>query len=672
MENRNIIFFQLANLTDKESRQHFVVRQNEFHRIISEIKRDNMEGSVQHFIMLGRRGSGKSTLLRRIEAEINMDIQLTKKFIVVNLSEEQAGIYRLHDVWDTVIREMKERNILIDEVLWIDYLDDTTSYSKKLFLSIQKVLKRDKKKLILLVDNIDRIFNAIGDESHLLRELLTNYNDIRIIGGSTRMSEHYWKYEKPFYQFFSLIRLEALTADEVKDLLLYWSDYLNRPVIREFVEKHPGKLNTIRVLTDGMPRTLLYFIQLLINRPHQNGFDYLRFILDKATPIYQERLLKLPPAQRKIVLELSFFWDAVNVQQLIEKCKMTSKVISAQLNQLEKSGIVEKLKGQKKNYLYRISERFFNLWLIMTQGGPMEKHQVKYLKLFLESWYDQIELKQILTEHLDLFKSGSLKPTYAAMMTKALANLPRITLNEQDDLIYKTMEYKGVEVKDVSYLPEPSDKIFRMTIQLIKDRKFKKARKELELIDQESANKYFYYGLSFHREGILEEAEKYYLHAIDKCNIDALYNLAVLYYFENKNQTKVLQLLEQIPLTKQDEKYQLFYPICLLWAGKMKKYEILIEEIIPELIKKEQLERLKLLFLELLTHHQSRMVWGWFTSKTYGEPLKKFNRPIYYVAAGMAGKEAKEELLKAGPELEESIEQIKEYILVRQKLYYGK
>ena len=64
-----------------------------------------------------------------------------------------------------------------------------------------------------------------------------------------------------------------------------------------------------------------------------------------------------------------------------------------------------------------------------------------------------------------------------------------------------------------------------------------------------------------------------------------------------------------------------------------------------------------MLFLELLVHHQSRMVWDWFTSETYGELLKEFNRPLYYVAASMAGKEAKEELLKAAPEIEESIEQ---------------
>ena len=66
------------------------------------------------------------------------------------------------------------------------------------------------KKIILLLDNIDRIFENIREEASLLREVLLNHKVIRIIGGSTRMSEHFWRYDLPFYQFFRIIRLEAL------------------------------------------------------------------------------------------------------------------------------------------------------------------------------------------------------------------------------------------------------------------------------------------------------------------------------------------------------------------------------------------------------------------------------------------------------------------------------
>ncbi|MDD2529151.1 MAG: AAA family ATPase, partial [Lentimicrobiaceae bacterium] len=197
---RMLYSYQSANLKDDEIIESFVVRKKEFARIISELKRDDMSKAIQHFILVGRRGSGKSTLLRRIEAEVNHDQKLSKKLIVVNLSEEQAGIYRLHDLWDLILRTFHSRNIPTEKVDWVSFSNDQTAYSKKLYASIQQSLNLQKKKLLLLLDNIDRIFENIGEDAHLLRELLTNHKDLRIIGASVRMSEHYWKYDKPFYE----------------------------------------------------------------------------------------------------------------------------------------------------------------------------------------------------------------------------------------------------------------------------------------------------------------------------------------------------------------------------------------------------------------------------------------------------------------------------------------
>ncbi|MBK8415018.1 MAG: hypothetical protein IPL22_11350 [Bacteroidetes bacterium] len=58
--------------------------------------------------------------------------------------------------------------------------------------------------MILLIDNIDRVFDSIGQTSDaaLLRELLMNFKDIRMIGASTVMSEQFWRYDMPFYEFF--------------------------------------------------------------------------------------------------------------------------------------------------------------------------------------------------------------------------------------------------------------------------------------------------------------------------------------------------------------------------------------------------------------------------------------------------------------------------------------
>ena len=52
---------------------------------------------------------------------------------------------------------------------------------------------KEKRKVVLLLDNFDRIVENFSDDGHLLREILINYNDIQLITTSTRMDEHFWK-----------------------------------------------------------------------------------------------------------------------------------------------------------------------------------------------------------------------------------------------------------------------------------------------------------------------------------------------------------------------------------------------------------------------------------------------------------------------------------------------
>ncbi len=61
---------------------------------------------------------------------------------------------------------------------------------------------------------------------------------------------------------------------------------------------------------------------------------------------------------------------------------MENRVISAQLSQLIDKGVADKIETNTKNHLYRLSERFFNLWLIVTQGGPREKRAGKVFICF--------------------------------------------------------------------------------------------------------------------------------------------------------------------------------------------------------------------------------------------------------------------------------------------------
>jgi TPR repeat protein len=709
---RNKTFFQIANRSDAEVKSQFIVRQNEFDLVMSEIKRDAMKGSIQHYIFVGQRGSGKSTLLRRIQAEINTETSLSDHLVAVNLSEEQAGIYRLHDLWFKVNEALEQNDFEVEKINWQDYEKDMTAYTHRLYEAMQAALHKKGKKLVLLLDNIDRILDHIkGDDNHLFRELLMNHKDVRIVGGSTRLSEHYWSYKQPFYQFFRIIRLAPITQEELKELLTFWSDYFGEPQLKDFIVKYPGKLNAVRILSDGMPRTMLNLVELLINKPEDHGYEYLLEIIDKATPIYQERLAALSDLQQKVLQELSFYWDAADLKHLSETARMDSKLLSAVLKQLVELKLVEKRKDKGKNYYYILIERFFNLWLIMTQGGPKEKCKVKWLTAFLETWYDTDELKQAFRRFTKDLSDGSIDADHAIIRAKAFVHLKILNTDERDGLIESIEKIATNNQAYIDILPAKAKDIYKKANEFIQKQQYDNAITILQDIEQDGPVKDFLIALAFHYKKEYSQAEKYYLQAIDKGNIGALYNLAFLYegqrkfkeaeeyylkainkghvdalnnlalllYKENKDSLRAIKYLADLrKIITPTIKQLLFDKILSVWGGMPEALDDvvpLLQKAIKRIEEKDTDARggLDAFITQVLVHHQKNTVWSWFQNKDFGATLRDMLKPLYFATARMlANATGNEVLLTQPPELTETVEEVYQYILKRQEFYYGK
>lgn len=406
----HITSHQVSQLSAKEIKQGFIARKNLLNRTLTKINQTNRTDSVQHYVFVGPRGSGKTLMLNRIKVEF----ENSDKFITVYLPEEQPGIFRLFDVWLAVINELISLGYHIQKPA-MDLSKENFSYlSKTGYEILHEFLKKENKQIILLLDNIDRVFYNIEEDKALLRELLQNHKDLIIIGGSTEMSEDFWNYGDPFYQFFKIVRLEDLSKTEVFDLLIHWSNTFDSPELQKVLLTNPGKIEAIRQMTGGNPRAMIMFIRLLEDNRNATGFDYLMDIIDQTTAIYQERLQNLTPQQRKIVAELAFIWSPATVEQLVRACLMQNSLISAQLNKLQKAGIVEAVKPPKSRTVYRLKERLFNLYLIMTQAGTIQKKRAKHLTDFLEMWYNQEFHEQPTnTTHQQFTLSESQPPSYS-------------------------------------------------------------------------------------------------------------------------------------------------------------------------------------------------------------------------------------------------------------------
>jgi len=694
-----INFFQSANADDDIISDDFVVRVNEFEIIMEEIRNYPMVGSVQHFLLLGRRGSGKSTLLKRIEHEIKSDSKLNKSLIPINPAEEQANIYRLMDLWEEIIRELRHQGFEIEELTELNkFPDNSSDYNRNLYSSIHNALKKANKKVVLLLDNIDRVFDNLNEDASLVREILLNFDDIRIIGGSTKMSEHFWNYDLPLYNFFRVIALSALSNSEVKTLLLHWATQYNLPEIKNFVENKPGQLETIRILTDGLPRTLKFFISIVISRTQEDSYQYLKQIMDYVTPLYQERLNALPPVHRKIILNLAFVWESTPVKRLAQICKIESKLMSANLNQLSQNGLVEKVETKKRNHLYRISERFFNLWLIFTQGSPSDKRKQKCLTIFLENWYDGTEIRQLAKQHLKELTNKEAQRNDVALFSKALAHSRYITIYERDAIIDRTLRLENISQSLKETLPPKATYIIDEIIKNIDNENWKRAEELIENIDQDDGTKENLIGKLEYRQGKIKnaekclkasykkgkqeallglglvsevlkkykDAEKYYLLSSAKNEIHANLGLADMYYRLAINKEAALENLNKFRVKNTEVPTSAFHLILQIWNGIFESAKTRIFQIIST-----EIETQGFLIEQLFIHDQIQLINLLFEDEKIGEGLRK-EFPVYYYIAKMKLNKEEVELitLTIPPEILTTVNELIKHIEEYNSYYY--
>jgi hypothetical protein len=408
------------NQTDQELIDGFVVRKKEFEALYTDIKTDAMQHPPQHVIIQGRRGSGKTTFLLRIDYEVKRDASLHQWLLPITFNEEQYAIRTLYKLWEHIAvmleNEYEEFAGLPDTM---EAKIDTPDYEEICYDLLKAALQKHTKKLLLLIDNFGDMLQKFSErEQRRLREVLITCSDIKIIGASSVALESTYDYDKPFFEFFKIIDLAGLSKEETTTLLRALGEKYHKPQIEDIIARNPGKIEALRRLTDGVPRTMILLFEIFIDDAAGDSFKDLDMVLDRVTPLYKHRMDELSAQQQELVDIIALQWDAMPVKEIAQKSRMESKAVSAQLRMLEKNRVVIKKQTSTKNHLYQISERFFNIWYLMRYGRKKEKSQVLWLTRFLEEWCDREELVERAKGYLAAVKSGVVGEPGAFYMTE--------------------------------------------------------------------------------------------------------------------------------------------------------------------------------------------------------------------------------------------------------------
>lgn len=398
---------------DRKDRQEFldefVIRTRIFDDIFNDIIKAKMKYPEQHYMLLGQRGAGKTTLLLRLKYAVEDDPKLSKWLIPVMFSEEQYHISEVVNIWEHVAAYLEDHHNFFGLCSEMEQFAGETDFEATAFDILVKHLDKHKKKLVLFIDNVGDLLKKLNQlEIFRLREILQTKPHLRLIAASSAILDGILDYQQPFFEFFKMIQLKGLTYDESTALLKKLAAlHKETEKIDRIINESPSRIETLRTLSGGVPRTIALLFQVFVDNEHGDAVNDLEKILDAVTPLYKHRMDDLPPQQQKIVDAVARNWEAVSVKQLAERLRLESKVISSQLRQLEKNQVIEKRTTDTKNHIYLLRERFFNIWYLMRYGRKDDRQRVIWLVKFLEIWCDHAEIEKRIDNYIQKVNKGT-------------------------------------------------------------------------------------------------------------------------------------------------------------------------------------------------------------------------------------------------------------------------
>lgn len=396
-------------LSKEELIGFFVARQQELGRLVEALRRE-AKAQPQHHLVVGARGMGKTTLLHRLRYAIEDDEELGSRCFGLVFPEEQYNVVSLADFWlncvDALADGLESAGRLglvegideeIEKIQALPRKDDRGRHALELLCRLSDRLGQ---RLVLLVDNVDLVFDRLEDEQWALREVLSSEARIQLVGATSATLESHYRHDRAFYDFFRVHYLGGLDDEETFTVLRRLAEATGHDSVARLLDDEPGRVKTVRLMAGGNPRTIVMLFSLLAQGTEGDVRTDIERLLDQCTPLYKHRLEALPMQAQQVLDALAKHWDPATATQIAKATHLKVNVVSSQLDRLVKDGTVDKVSlPDTKRQGFQIAERFFNIWCLMRASRRVRRRLV-WLVEFLRLMFGAEELAERARRHL--------------------------------------------------------------------------------------------------------------------------------------------------------------------------------------------------------------------------------------------------------------------------------
>ena len=402
-----------AQLTGDELEQSFVARQETLADLVRTISEQAPDAPCQHALLIGPRGMGKTTMGLMCLRGIQQDSALAAQWQPVQFHEESYGIGDLADLWLTALRHLTHAT---GDSQWAEKADalvasepDADRQAAYALAALLDFHQESGKRLLLFIENLDQVLAQIGDERqiHALRATLIQRPEVLLLGSANTVFKAIRSHNHPFYEFFRLISLRPLDADETRLLLKAAADEQSHGELQDAMAAESGRLETIRRLTGGNPRLLKLACRMMVESPLGTAFEDLERLIDEQTPYFKGRIEELPAQLRRVFHCLAEGWRPLLAKEVAAVSKLSSSHASAQLRLLVERGYAKehRLPNSKRLY-YEVVDRFYNIYYLLRLSHRSRARFERLLQ-FLQDLFGVVGMRTLYEAALSELREGA-------------------------------------------------------------------------------------------------------------------------------------------------------------------------------------------------------------------------------------------------------------------------
>lgn len=427
--------------------------------IIQKLDTAAAKGVNVYLVLIGPRGIGKTHTLLTIYRHF----QNSNNILPIRLSEEE---YSVTTVVDLFKRMLEVLNVTYEGS---DIEGETIKYLKS--------VKANGRLPLLIVDNLQMLFEQIRLELPKLRSILQTHNLFSILSSALTNFSDIASYDEPFYNFFEPRFLRGLNEAEVTALIQKRLEFAGKPEMAKALLGFRDRITGIQILTGGNPRLIHSLSEILIQQSNFEEIERnLLQLLDQLTPYYQSRMEMLSTDNRKIIDLLSLADGPLSATELATILNKKPSILVTQLHRLEKDGFVESIRfREKKEIRYQVAERLYRIWREMR--SPAGKERVSLLVDFLRVWFSPIELfeqHKNIGQHFDNLVLSSREDSkklakQMCYISEAIGRVGIFNLRQNIDNLLKVGDIKAAqnEIERVKHLvAKESDVVVKAVSEL--------------------------------------------------------------------------------------------------------------------------------------------------------------------------------------------------------------